>query len=235
MQIRLVESGRKFSQANKDELTEFLLKLPSSHLDSIKTIERIKTLGGALADSSSFGDGGEIRLPNFFYELSKTEREFVFLHEMGHNYFDFRDENEGDMHQILKTTPCERENVSHLLRIQWMELGLWELNAENFEKVKALDPENRANRDKYTYAVMYKDPNYKMGEWTCSEEAKIPQDSFKLGFNYNDFYSPKEEMADAYALFVLERDYFLEFVEKSKLIKAKFDFIQKCFIDNTQI
>ena len=228
MLIRLIESEGKFSETDINELKVFLSKLPSSHLSSLSLIKRVASLGGALADSSPWGGGGEIRLPNCLYRLNKADRKFVFLHEMGHNYFDFRDENEGDRHTV-KFGPCKKQDVSHLLRVQWMELGLWELNPENFEKVKALDPENRANRDKYTYITMYKNPNKGIGEWTCSQKARIPQNSFKLGFGYDDFYSPKEEMADAYALFVLGKDYFLESAKRNKIIKAKFDFIQKCF------
>ncbi len=230
MAIQLIESGRRFSEIEVNELKRFLSKLPSSHLDSVKKVEKVSSLGEALADSSPFGGGEEIRLPDNFYRLKKEEREFVFLHEMGHNYFDFKDYWEGDM-SMIKLGLCRRQDVSHLLRVKWMELG-WELKPKNWERVKALCPENRANRDKYTYIVMYKNPNYMMGEWTCPQEARIPKNSSQYAFRYKEpFYSPKEEMADAYALFALERKHFLKAAETNELIKAKYNFIQRCFID----
>ena len=152
---------------------------------------------------------------------------------MGHNYFDFIDDCKD--RSVLKWGPCKKENVDSLLRVQWMELGLWELDPKNWEKVKALDPSNDANRDKYTYVVMYKDPNHGMGEWKCPISARIPKNSFKYGLRYDKpFYSPKEEMADAYALFVLENDHFLKFTEKNDVVKAKYEFIQKQFIDTSK-
>lgn len=232
MVIQLIESGRTFSEENISELKRLLSKVPCSHLDSLEHIERVAYSRG-LADSSPFGSGGEIRLPSVFYHLDEKERGFTFLHELGHNYFDFRDWVEGDR-AMLRFGHCRRQDVSHLLRVQWMELG-WELNPENWEKVKAEDPENGANKDKYTYVVKYGDPNKAMGEWTCMPEARIPKDSFQDAFRYNKpFYSPKEEMADAYALFILERSHFLKAARKSKLTKAKYDFIKKCFMDNSK-
>jgi hypothetical protein len=227
MTIRLIESGRRFSDEDVDELKRFLSQLPPSHLYSLDHIERVHYTQG-LANSSPFGGGEEIRLPSTFYHLDKEEREFVFLHEMGHNYFDFRDYTEGDI-SMLKYGKCRKQDVSHLLRVQWMELG-WELNPENWERVKAICPENEANRDKYTYMVMYKNPNHELVEWTCLPEARIPKNSVQYAFRYDKpFYSPKEEMADAYALFVLNRNHFLKASKTSDLIKAKYDFMSKCF------
>ncbi len=233
MDIKLVESDRCFSEEDVGELERFLSRLPYSHLQSFNRIQRVGSLGGALADSSPWGCGEEIRLPDDFYDLDPTEREFTILHEIGHNYFDFIDENEGDR-SMLKWGPCRREDVGHLLRVQWMDLGLWELDPENWEKVKALNPTNGANRDKYTYMVAWKNPNREMGEWVCPVETRIPKNSFQHGFRYNKpFYSPKEEMADAYALFVLDREHFLRSAEANGVIKAKYEFIQRHFKDNS--
>ncbi len=234
MNIKLVESSRKFSEENIQELERFLSRLPYPHLQSLNHVERVVSLGGKLAVSSPEGCGEEITLSDGFYDLDPAEREYAFLHEMGHNYFDFIDENEGDR-SFLKWGPCEKEDVAHLLRVQWIDLGLWGLDLENWEKVKALNPGSSANRDKYTYIVMYKNPNYRMGEWVCPLEARIPKNSFQYGFRYDQpFYSPKEEMGDAYALFVLERDHFLISAEASNVIKAKYKFIQKHFTDNSR-
>jgi hypothetical protein len=201
----------------------------------LNRIGRVFSLGGALADSNFWSIyGAEIRLPDEFYNITSVEREYVFLHEMGHNYFEFVDENEGNR-SIVKKGPCKKEDVSHLLKVQWMELGLWELDLEKWEKIKTLNPENKANQDKYTYMVMYKNPNYKMGEWKCSLEARILQNSFHYGFKYDKpFYSPKEEMADAYALFILEKYHFLECAEENEVIKAKYEFIQNHFKDDSK-
>lgn len=232
MAIQLIESGRTFSEENISELKRFLSKVPYLHLSSLDHIERVAYSMG-LADSSPFGSGGEIKLPSVFYHLDKKERGFTFLHEIGHNYFDYRDWVEGDR-AMLRFGDCKKEDVSHLLRVQWMELG-WELVPENWEKVKTLYPENGANRDKYTYIVKYSDPNHAMGEWTCALEARIQKNSFQYAFRYNKpFYSPKEEMADAYALFALERQHFLKAAKKSKLVRAKYDFIKRCFADNSK-
>jgi len=234
MKIQLIESEEIFSKENIKELEEFLSKLPSSHLQCLKRIERIASLGEKLADASPWGAGEEIRLPNDFYSLNQKEREETFLHEMGHNYFDFKDENEGDL-SYLKRGACEKKDVSHLSRVKWMILGLWELDPKNWEKVKAIDPENTANRDKYTYIVKYKDPNYGMGEWKCPTEARIPKNSFPYAFKYGGRgYSPKEEMADAYALFVLEKEHFKKSAERNKIIKDKYGFIKRHFSDNSK-
>ncbi len=231
MDIKLVESGKRFSDEEVRELEQFLLRLPASHLRSLEQIERVGSFGRAFADSSPWGCGQEIRLFDGFYALDPAQREYVFLHEMGHTYFDFIDETEGDR-SMLKLGPCTREDVAHLLRVQWMELGLWELDPENWEKVKALNPANSANRDKYTYMVMYKNPNHEMGEWVCPVETRIPKRLSDYSFRYDTpVYSPKEEMADAYALYVLDREHFLRATEANKAIKARYDFTQRHFND----
>jgi len=233
MKIKLIESEKEFSRENLTELERLLSKLPPSHLLALSRIERVISLNGIIADSSPWGSGGEIRLTNDFYQLTPKEREFVFLHEMGHNYFDFKDEKEGDL-SFLKFGPCRKEDVAHLLRIQWMELGLWELEPNNWEKVKAISPGNLANRDKYTYMVMYKDPNFGLGEWTCPINDRISWTPIPLAFRYDwPGYSPKEEMADAYALFVLDPITFK--TANNKGTNTKYEFIQKLFFTDLNL
>ena len=234
MEIELIESEEIFSKEDIKELEGFLSKLPSSHLQCLNRIERVASLEGALADSSPWGNGEEIRLPNDFYRLNPKERICVFLHEMGHHYFDFKDEYEGSI-SCLKWGACEKKDVSHLLRVKWMDLGLWELEPKNWEKVKALFPGNGANRDKYTYIVKYKNPNYEMGEWKCPIEARIPKNSFHEFRYCGRGYSPKEEMADAYALFVLEKEHFKKSAERNKIIKDKYEFIKRHFSDDSKV
>jgi hypothetical protein len=217
------------------ELKNFLSQLPASHLENLDHIERVVSLGpGVLASSSPWGAGEEIRLTDEFYSLKPEERNHVFLHEMGHNYYDFKDEKEGKR-SILKWGPCKRKNVASLLRVQWMELGLWELEPENWEKIKALTPRNEANRDKYTYMVMYKNPNAGMSEWICPQDAVIKINFLELAFRYSQpNYSPKEEMADTYSLFHLRKDLFQEAAKTSEVIQAKYNFTKKQFEDNSK-
>lgn len=232
MDIKLIESERQFSEGNIEELERFLSKLPTSHLNFLNHIERVSSLEDALASFTFTANGGEIRLPDDFYSIDDRQREFIFLHELGHNYFDLKDENEGDR-SMLKMRSCEKENVASLLRVQWMELGLWNLDVEKWNKLKTMFHNNEAYRNKYTYLVAYQDPNFCLGEWKCPASAMIPTNSSKDGFRYNEpFYSPIEEMADAYALFVLERDYFLKYAQSNEVIKAKFNFIEKQFNKN---
>lgn len=230
--IRLLETNRAFLDREIVELKTFLLKVPYSHLETLRDIEKIPYSRG-LADSSPFGSGGKIRLPSCFFHLDKEQREFTFLHEMGHTYFDFKDFYEGKRAR-LRFGACKKEDVAHLLRVQWMELG-WELNPENWEIVKREYPADEVNRDKYIYMVKYGNPNHEMGEWKCSTESKISKDLSQFGFAYNElYYSPKEEMADAYALFIMDRKKFKNQIKKGKIIKAKYEFIEKCFEDDSK-
>lgn len=231
--INLIESGRKFSEENINELKGFLSKIPHSHLEALKQIERVPVLNNAYADSNPLGIGEEIRLSDSFYSLIPKEREFVFIHEMGHDYFDFKDFYEGNR-AVLRFGACRKEDISHLLRVQWMELG-WKLNPENWEKVKKEYPADEVNRDKYTYMVKYGNPNHEMGEWKCSTEGKIFRDLSQFGFAYNElYYSPKEEMADAYALFAINKKKFLKFSRTNEIVGKKYNFIERCFEDNSK-
>jgi len=228
--ISLIECEARFSEEDMQEIKGFLSKLPDSHLKSLNHIERFRRLNSpnnVPARSNPNGCGEEIELSDIFYDLTPEQRAFVFLHEMGHNYFAFKDYWEGNIPK-LKEGPCRKQDVSHLLKVRWMELG-WELN-QNFKLVRAMDPKNKANRDKYTYMVLYKNPNRHVGEWQCSPKSQIPKNSFKSAFRYGNLgYSPNEELADAYALFVLEREHFLKGTEQSETVKAKYDLIQEQF------
>jgi hypothetical protein len=232
MAIQLAEVDRDFSNRDINELEEFLSKVPPSHLDSTGMVTRKGLLpNNELAIACFSSQGGEIKLSDRFYSLDVQEREFTLIHEVGHNYFDFRDYWEGNI-PALECGPCRKEDVSHLLRIQWIELG-WELNHKNWKKVKALyPPDSAAVRDKYAYTVMCWNPNHEQGEWTCLPQARIPRDSVQNAFTYRHLsYSPIEEMADAYALFASEEEHFFNAAKTSDLVKAKYDFIKKCFAD----
>lgn len=233
MAIQLAEcANREFSERDIVELQEFLSKVPPSHLDSTNMITRIGYLyRGALADASRGGKWGEIRLSDGFYDLDLQEREFTLIHEIGHNYFDFRDYVEGNR-EAFKHRFFGKELVSHLLRIQWIDLG-WELDPKNWAELKWAKPmDDLVGRDKYTYATIFDNPNQDMSEWTCSPQARIPKNLSQYAFRYEGReYSPIEEMADAYALFVLEGEHFLEATKRSSLVQAKYDFIRKCFAD----
>ncbi len=234
MNIKLVEFNMMFSEENIHELERFLSKLPYSHLKSLDCIEKVFSLNGAIAGSSPFGCGGEIRLTDkFYYELDSTEREFVFLHEIGHNYYDFTDENEGNR-SSLKLGPCKKEDVSNLLRVQWMDLGLWELDPLTWRKINSKHPDYKASRDKYTFMAMCSNPNCELGEWVCPKNARIPKNPNCQGLKYDkSFYSPKEEMADAYALFLLDKDHFLRSAETNDVVKAKYEFTKRHFKNNS--
>lgn len=226
--INIVESGRKFSEGNINELKRFLSKIPHSHLEALNQIERIPVLDNAYADSSPWGIGEDIRLSDSFYSLTPKEREFAFIHEMGHDYFDFRDEKNGK--SMLKWRICKKEEVAHLFGVQWMELGEWELDSEIWGMVKSIFQTNMAHKNKYTYMVKYKNPNLYRGEWKCTDEGKILWKFQDLAFRYNQSsYSPKEEMADCYAFFALEREKFSKLSEENEMIKAKYNFMGKFF------
>jgi hypothetical protein len=238
MAIELIETDREFSDENVNELEEFLSKIPYSHLKALRTIERLPIImhknNSSYADSSPDGMGEQTRLSDDFYNFSKKGREFIFLHEMGHNYFDFRDENEGERSRLKWIGFRNKKEISHLLRIQWVDFG-WNLNPIGWKNVKETDPLNEAHKDKYTYTLMYPNPNFCMGEWMHSKEGRIEKDMFQLGFRYDlALYSPKEEMADAYALFVMDRNKFSGLAEKDSIVKAKYDFIARCFKDGTK-
>ncbi|MAG50232.1 hypothetical protein CL621_01165 [archaeon] len=131
---------------------------------------------------------------------------------------------------MVKFGPCKKEDVDHLLRVQWMEIGRWELDQRKLEELRRISPRNQAHKDKYTYVVMYKDPNNHLGEWICPEENRITQNGSQFAFRYNKlFYTPKEEMADAYALFVLAKESFEKQAGKNKVIESKYEFIREQF------
>ena len=152
--IRIIESDRAFSNGDLEEIERALLKVPYSHLEALDTIERKANLG-SIADSSPWGDGGQLRLSDEFYRLTEKERPFALLHEMGHNYFDYKDATEGDMFS-LKFGPCSKEDVQGLLRVQWMQIGEWDLDPEKWSQIVEGFPENLAHGNIYTYTVMYK-------------------------------------------------------------------------------
>lgn len=233
MRLKLIESEKNFSEDEIKDLERLLSKLPASHLQTLDRIERIVGLSEELAISYLRGAGGEMQLTDEFYNLNEKDRAKTFYHELGHIYFDYLDEIQGNR-SVLKQGPCNRNNVKHLLRVQWMEIGQWELEPENLKKIKKLKFGNATNFDKYVYMVMYDNPNHRVGEWTCPVHLRIPSNGFMYSFKYGQpFYSPKEEMADAYALFPLDREHFSRCTERNPAIRAKFDFMKEYFIDTS--
>ncbi|MAG50233.1 hypothetical protein CL621_01170 [archaeon] len=88
----MIKLSKKFLETEKEEIEKTLLKVPEAHLDSSEFIEKMSSLGEyVIANASPWGKGGDLNLSNEFYELDEKEREFTFLHEIGHNYFDYFD------------------------------------------------------------------------------------------------------------------------------------------------
>jgi len=228
MAIRLVESGREFSDGDIDEIKGFLSKLPYSHVDKLYRIERLPIIIGDYANVPH-NLGGEMGIADDFYHLNKEEREFIFIHEMGHNFFNSKDENEGKYSSI--GLPCKREDIEHLSMIQWMELGNWELDPRIWKTIEKIS----GKKDKYNHLMEKGKNDHEIGEWKCPTESRILENLFDLAFRYDKyFYSPKEEMADAYALFAADKNLFKKYAEKNENIKAKYNFISKFFEENSK-
>lgn len=223
----MISFHKDFTEEQMEEIVVFLSRIPSKHRESLKSILRSHS-SDVIASASPWGSGEEIVLTDKFYSLSPQDKEFVILHENGHNYFDYLDEVEGDR-SMLRFGRCRKEDVSGLLRVKWMELG-WNLDPIKLKKLRDLNPENLAYKDKYTYTAMWKNPNHSVGEWICNDDAKIPSKINSLAFNYDkNNYSPKEEMADAYAFFILDRREFFRVSEKAPIVKQKYDFVRTHF------
>ncbi|MBW2970672.1 hypothetical protein KY320_00765 [Candidatus Woesearchaeota archaeon] len=233
MNIRLIETYRWLSRKEIEDLERILSRLPARHLESLETIEAVESLGrGILATASYYGDGKDITLSSAYFELPYGERESTLIHELGHTYYDFLEENMGDKSRtLLVWGACRKEDVEHLPRVQWMDLGLWDLREDKWEELRLANPNNRAFRDKYTYITMFKHGHLQCGEWVCPAETRIPEnDQVTHGFNYDwAHYSPMEEIADAYALFAVGKDYFIECAQGNEVIKAKLAFTQAHF------
>jgi len=223
--------SKKFSEEEKEEIERALSKVPEAHLESTEFIQKISSLGehvAAIANYSIF-DGGEVVISAEFYKLNEKEREFTLLHEIGHNYFSYFDEKIGNRFDV-RFGPCRKENVDHLLRVQWMEIGEWELDEEKLKEIKWIWPGNDAHKNKYTYTVKCNNPNRKMGEWVCPEENMINKNGSKLSFSYDEpDYSPIEEIADAYVLFILAKEFFEKQTGRNKVIESKYEFIREQF------
>ncbi len=75
--------------------------------------------------------------------------------------------------------------------------------------------------------------NLRLDVWQCNEKARIGEKSFKYGFDYgNPCHTPLEEMAECYALHILNNEGFLRHTTKSNRVKEKHGMIEKLF-ENT--
>lgn len=113
-----------------------------------------------------------------------------------------------------------------------MEFGGWRLIPEILENLRELGG-LESFRDAYSYITKFKDPCY--GGWFCPDKSRISNPEISLSFRYcNDKYSPTEELADAYALFVTNNDHFEEIARNNSLVGRKYEFMQKYFSKNSR-
>lgn len=225
-----LEDKARYTKEEISELHELLSMLPERHLEALSIIRRSSKIN-CVAMASGHGVGGDLVLGKSFFELSNRERKFILYHEMGHNYFDYMDDNLGRYTLGHKLFSIDEARV--ILRVQWMELGSWELDELKWQEIKPWFKDYKVPiNDKYDYIVRLNDPNNRMGEWIHPIFGRLKSPKYTYAFRYSwEGYSPKEEQADAYALFLLHPDKFQEAARKNPVIQKKFEFMQFQFKD----
>lgn len=228
MDVSFVDEDEQFTRKQLQNLESYLALAPSILAPSL-IIHRYRSRNDAFfADSLMKGENAHIRIFDKFYTLDDEDQRFVFLHELGHSYFHSHDELDDIRETISRLTDCEKKNVDYLLRAQWMELGEWDLDPIALDQLRMMNPENLMYRDRYTYITATLEASRMCSEWICPEQNKIVQDRYELAFRYSkNLYSPIEEMADAYAFFILDKPCFETNALENEGIMKKYEFIEK--------